>query len=70
MASATTAYGGSNKVYIHAIAISIIVEVVIGLPCLIMVNYAQALKMREQTETKDLGLLKEDPIDSTSPISF
>jgi len=53
IASVSSAYGGSNSVYLTTVVIVCVVEIALGLPCLLMMNYNRGVLLRKQKEEEE-----------------
>lgn len=70
IASVSSAYGGSDSVYLKTVVIVCVAEIVLGLPCLLMMNYDRGVLLRKQKEVEEEGSDIVVPIESDviSPI--
>ena len=55
-----TIFRPSDRVYIRTIVISCLVEIAIGLPCLLMINVERGINARKNEESKEI--LKEEDL--------
>lgn len=60
-----TIFRPSDRVYIRTIVISCLVEIAIGLPCLLMINVERGINARKNEESKEI--LKEISLEDLNP---